>query len=133
MDAVLSTCVYCGCGCGCYLHVDKGRVVGSSPSRNHPVSRNNICLKGWHLHEMVHSPARLTRPLVRKNGALVECDWDEALDRAATGLRECKAKHGSDALGVLSSAKCTNEENFLIQKLTRAVLGTNNIDHCARL
>ncbi len=133
MDAVLSTCVYCGCGCGCYLHVQEGRVVGSSPSRNHPVSRNNICLKGWHLHEMVHSPDRLTSPLVRKGGRLVKAGWEEALDRAASGLKKCMTKHGSEALGVLSSAKCTNEENFLIQKLTRAVLGTNNIDHCARL
>ena len=133
MDAVLSTCVYCGCGCGCYLHVDNGRVVGTSPSRNHPVSQNNLCLKGWHLHEMVHHPARLRHPLVRKQGRLVEASWEEALDRAAAGLGKCRDQYGGGSLGVLSSAKCTNEENFLLQKFTRAVLGTNNIDHCARL
>jgi len=133
MRQVMSVCCYCGCGCGLYLQVEDGRVVGTAPSRNHPVSRNNLCVKGWHVHEFIHHPERLTRPLVRRGGTLRPASWDEALDRAAEGLARVKERHGPDAIGVLSSAKCTNEENFLLQKFTRAVLGTNNIDHCARL
>ncbi len=132
-ERVLTTCVYCGCGCGCYLHVEEGRVVGTSPSRNHPISRHNLCLKGWHLHELIHHPDRLTTPLVREDGRLREATWDEALARAAAGFRECLEHHGGRGLGVLASAKCTNEENYLLQKFARTVLRTNNIDHCARL
>ena len=133
MNEVLTTCVYCGCGCGVYLREQDGRVVGASPSRNHPVSRGNLCVKGWHLHEGIHAPARLTTPLVRKNGRLVPVSWDEALDFTAASLSRIRENHGADSLGVLASAKCTNEENYLLQKFTRACLGTNNIDHCARL
>ena len=133
MRQVMSVCCYCGCGCGLYLLVEDERVVGVAPSRNHPVSRNNLCVKGWHVHEFVHHPDRLTKPLVRRGGELRPASWDEALDRAAEGLAQVKERYGPDAIGVLSSAKCTNEENFLLQKFTRAVLGTNNIDHCARL
>lgn len=133
MRDILTTCVYCGCGCGVYLHEEKGRVVGSAPSRNHPVSRGNLCVKGWHLHEFVNHPDRLTQPLIRKNGRLVPADWEEALDYTARQLGRIRDETGSKGIGVLSSAKCTNEENYLLQKFTRAVLKTNNIDHCARL
>ncbi len=133
MAEILTTCVYCGCGCGLYLRVENGRVTGSSPSRNHPVSQGNLCVKGWHIHEFIHSPRRLTRPLIRRKDKLVEVDWDEALDFTAESLARLKEKSGPDSIGLLSSAKCSNEENFLLQKFSRAVLGTNNIDHCARL
>ena len=133
MAEILTTCVYCGCGCGLYLRVENGRVTGTMPSRNHPVSQGNLCVKGWHIHEFIHSPRRLTRPLVRKNGELAEVDWDEALDFTAESLARLREKYGPDSIGLLSSAKCSNEENFLLQKFSRAVLGTNNIDHCARL
>ena len=133
MRDVITICCYCGCGCGMYLRVENDRVVGVAPSRSHPVSRNNLCVKGWRIHEFIHHQDRLTEPLLRKDGKLVPVSWDEALDAAADGLRRVRDAHGPDALGVLASAKCTNEENFLLQKFTRAVLGTNNIDHCARL
>jgi len=133
MNDILTTCVYCGCGCGVYLHVENGRITGSVASRNHPVSRNNLCVKGWHLHEFIHDPARLNEPLMRKNGSLVPVSWEEALDFTARELGRIRDTAGPDSLGVLSSAKCTNEENYLLQKFTRAVLKTNNIDHCARL
>lgn len=133
MHDVMSICCYCGCGCGLYLHVEDGRVVGSAASRNHPVSKNNLCVKGWHVHEYIHHPDRLTEPLMRKNGTLTPCSWDEALDATAQAFMRIKAEHGSDLIGVLTSAKCSNEENYLLQKFTRAVIGTNNIDHCARL
>jgi len=107
--------------------------MGSSPSRNHPVSRNNLCVKGWHAHEFIHSSDRLTRPLIRHQGRLRSASWDDALDLVAEKFGEIKEQHGSDRIGVLASAKCSNEENYLLQKFARAVLGTNNIDHCARL
>jgi predicted molibdopterin-dependent oxidoreductase YjgC len=79
------------------------------------------------------SPNRLTQPLVRKGEGLHESSWNEALSLAAARLKEIKAKYGPDSIAVLTSAKCTNEENYLLQKFTRAAIGTNNIDHCARL
>lgn len=133
MPDVLTTCAYCGCGCGLYLRTENGRVVGASPSRNHPVSHNNLCVKGWQIHDFIHHPARLTGPLIRKDGQLVPASWDDALDVTAAALARIRDTHGSDHLSVLCSAKCTNEENYLLQKFARAVLKTNNVDHCARL
>jgi predicted molibdopterin-dependent oxidoreductase YjgC len=133
MRQVLTTCVYCGCGCGLYLQVDGERIAAVLPSRNHPVSRGNLCVKGWHLHETIQHPDRLTTPLLRKNGALVPVSWQEALGFAAAELDRLRQAPGGSALGVLASAKCSNEENYLLQKFARAVLHTNNVDHCARL
>lgn len=133
MHDVMTICNYCGCGCGVYLRVEQERVVGSYPSKNHPISQGNLCSKGWHLHEFIHSQKRLTEPLIRRNGKLVAATWDEALDYAAEALRKAQTQHGPDAIGILASAKCSNEENYLLQKLARAGLQTNNIDHCARL
>lgn len=130
---VLTTCPYCGCGCGLLLEVMDGKVIGTLPSKTSPVNEGKLCIKGWTVHEFIHSPSRLTRPLVRKEGVLKEASWDEALDLSVRRLQEIKEKYGSDSIAVLTSAKCTNEENYLLQKFTRAVLGTNNIDHCARL
>ena len=133
MAEILTTCVYCGCGCGLYLQTENQRVTGVIPSRNHPVSRGNLCAKGWHLPDFIHHHDRLTSPLIRKNGVLTPATWEQALDLCATSLAAIRKRHGPEAMGVLASAKCTNEENYLLQKFTRAVLGTNNIDHCARL
>ncbi|MCL4459259.1 MAG: formate dehydrogenase subunit alpha [Chloroflexi bacterium] len=133
VEKVLTTCVYCGTGCGLYLCVDRGKVMGIAPSRAHPVSQGRLCLKGWNAHQFVHHPQRLTDPLIKRNGTFAKASWDEALDLVAERLTEIKQRYGSDSLGVLSSAKCTNEENFVMMKFARAVLGTNNVDHCARL
>jgi predicted molibdopterin-dependent oxidoreductase YjgC len=130
---VLTTCPYCGCGCGLLLEILDGKLVGTLPSKTSPVNEGRLCVKGWTVHEFVMSPNRLTQPLVRKGTALEESSWDEALDFSAKRLKEIKEKYGPDSIAVLTSAKCTNEENYLLQKFTRAVLGTNNMDHCARL
>ncbi len=130
---VPSVCCFCGCGCGLYFHVSEGRITGISPSRNHPVSKGNLCVKGWHAHDFIYSPNRLLHPLVKKNGKLVRASWDEALATAAEAFSKVLTKHGGQSIGLLSSAKCTNEENYLLQKLARAVFKTNNVDHCARL
>jgi len=130
---VLTTCPYCGCGCGIVLEVLDGKLVGALPSKTTPVNEGKLCIKGWTVHEFVTSPKRLAKPMVRKDGTLKDVSWDEALEMAATRLREIKEKHGPDSIAMFSSAKCTNEENYLLQKFCRAAIGTNNIDHCARL
>ena len=130
---VLTTCTYCGCGCGLYLEVLDGRVVGTIPCKTSPLNEGKLCIKGWNIHEFVHSPKRLTQPLMRKNGALAPVSWDEALDFTATRLREIRDANGSDSVAFLTSAKVTNEENYLVQKFARAAVGTNNVNHCARL
>jgi predicted molibdopterin-dependent oxidoreductase YjgC len=132
---VLTTCVYCGCGCGIYLQVLDGRVVGTLPVKGHAINEGKLCIKGWNAHDFIYHPDRLTTPLIRehKGGELREATWDEALDLVASRLNQIQADSGPDAIGFLASAKCTNEENYLLQKLARAVVGTNNVDHCARL
>jgi len=132
---VLTTCVYCGCGCGIYLQVLDGRIVGSLPAKGHPINEGKLCIKGWNVHDFVYHPERLEMPLIhdKKGGPLREATWDEALDLIASRLGQIVAEDGPDAIGFLASAKCTNEENYLLQKLARGVTGTNNVDHCARL
>ncbi len=132
--SVLTTCPYCGCGCNLFLQVVDSHLVGVLPSKTHEISRGSLCIKGWNCHEFVESPDRLTTPLVRgEDGALHAASWGEALKLVAERLRGIVDEHGPDSVGLLSSARCTNEENYLMQKLARAVIGTNNIDHCARL
>jgi|SRR4030042_1645199 len=130
---VYTTCSYCGCGCGILLEVLNEDVISSLPVKTHPVSQGSLCIKGWNIHEFIGSDQRLKTPLMRKNGELAPVSWDQAMDAAATGLKKVVAKYGPDAVAVLSSAKVTNEENYLIQKFARAAIGTNNVDHCARL
>ncbi|MFQ6074796.1 MAG: formate dehydrogenase subunit alpha [Candidatus Bathyarchaeia archaeon] len=133
MEKVRTTCVYCGTGCSLYLKVRKGRVVGVIPDRD-GIDQGKLCIKGWSIHEFVHSPLRLTKPLIRDEGRRFrEVSWDLALSHVAKRLKAIRERYGSDAIGLFSSAKTTNEENYLMQKFARAVIGTNNVDHCARL
>jgi formate dehydrogenase alpha subunit len=132
MKRVLTTCPYCGVGCGFYLDVRDGRIVGVISSKSNPVSKGYLCVKGWHAHEPVQHPERLKRPLIKEGGRFKEAPWDFALDYVAARLKEIKDKYGPEALAVCASARCTNEENFLMMKFARAVIGTNNVDHCAR-
>ena len=133
MKRTLTVCPYCGTGCMFYLVSDNGRLVGVEPSSSHPVSRGGLCVKGWNAFAFVHHPDRLTTPLIRKNGILTPATWDEALNLVVERLTEIQQRHGADSLMFASSAKATNEENYLLMKLARAVFQTNNIDHCARL
>jgi formate dehydrogenase alpha subunit len=109
-----------------------GKVIGVIPSKENPVSRGRVCVKGLNCWEVIDHPDRLRVPLVRKNGRLKEAPWDEALDLVATRLAEVKRKAGPDAFGMWGSARHTNEMNYLAMKFARAVMGTNNVDHCAR-
>lgn len=130
---VLTTCPYCGCGCGIYQSSIDGQLQRPIPDQTHPLSEGRLCIKGWNAHEHVASPDRLTTPLIRRGQNLEEANWDEALSLVTSRLMELRKQHGPDSLAFLSSAKCTNEENYLLMKFARAVIGTNNIDHCARL
>ena len=130
---VLTTCTYCGCGCNFYLEVLDGQIIGTIPCKTSPINEGKLCVKGWNVHEFIQSGKRLTQPLLRKNGTLTEVSWDEALEYVVSKLKEIKETHGSDSIAFLASAKITNEENYLIQKFARAAVGTNSVDHCARL
>ncbi len=130
---VLTTCTYCGCGCNLFLEVLDGEPIGTIPCKTSPVNEGKLCIKGWNAHEFIRNDGRLTAPLIRKDGELVETTWDEALDFTATRLRAIKEENGPDSIAFLTSARITNEENYLLQKFARAAVGTNNIDHCARL
>jgi len=133
MKKVLTTCEFCGCGCNFYLGVEDNRVTAVYPSTSHQVSQGKLCIKGWMGHEYIHSPERLKTPLIKEGDKFREASWNEAYKLIAGRLQQIKRRHGSDSIAVFSSAKCTNEENYLLQKFARAVIGTNNIDQCARL
>ncbi len=132
LKPVRTTCSYCGVGCRLDLWVHDGRIVNVTGADAVP-NFGSTCVKGRFGHTYVQAGDRLTRPLIRRDGALVEATWDEALDEVARRLHDIAAEHGPDAIGGLSSATCTNEENYLFQKFMRACVGTNNVDHCARL
>ncbi|MBI4286548.1 MAG: formate dehydrogenase subunit alpha [Chloroflexi bacterium] len=132
-EFVPTICPYCGAGCGVLLLVKDGKVTTTTPWAEHPVGEGRLCMKGWYAHEFIYSPDRLTKPLLKVGDSFQETSWENALKVIAEKLSEAKAKDGPDSLAFLSSAKCTNEENYLLQKFVREVIGTNNIDHCARL
>jgi predicted molibdopterin-dependent oxidoreductase YjgC len=124
----LSTCTFCGVGCGIYLETQGNEITGVYPSVSHPANLGRICVRGWHVYEVASAPDRLQKPLVRKNGSLVETSFDEAYEVIAKRLTQLKEQYGPDAIGFLSSARCGNEDGYLFQKLARAVIGTNNVD-----
>lgn len=138
-EKVRTTCNYCGVGCQLDLCVergddgDRGRIVKiTSPEPGTTTNDGNLCVKGRFAYDFVDHPDRLTAPLARQaDGSLAEVSWEEALRRAGEGLLGVKARHGADALGLVSSSRCTVEENYLVQKLSRAIFGTNNCHSCA--
>lgn len=129
---VRTICPYCGCGCTMDLRVHGDRVLGAASTRG-GVNDGSLCAKGRFGLEFIHSPHRLTTPLIREKGRLRQASWEEALELTARRLHETLRQHGPHSVAGLSSARCTNEENYLFQKFFRGVLGTNNVDHCARL
>ncbi len=139
LTKVRSTCNFCGVGCQLDLNVDPnareghGRVVKvTSPPPGSTTNDGNLCVKGRFAYDFVHHEDRLTTPLVRDaNGDLQEATWDEALAAAAAGLQGVVDRHGNDGLGFVSSSRCTMEENYLVQKLSRQVFRTNNVHQCA--
>lgn len=130
---VPTTCPYCGVGCQVQLHVRDDTIYRVSGQFESPVNHGNLCVKGRFGTDFVDSPQRLMEPLVRVNAQLEPAAWESALDYTAERLLSIREQNGPDSIGFLVSAKCTNEENYLLQKIARGLIGTNNIDHCARL
>jgi predicted molibdopterin-dependent oxidoreductase YjgC len=126
---IRTICPYCGVGCGVVLGVRGNRIVRVKGDFENEVNRGNLCVKGRYGLDFVNHPDRLKKPLIKKNGKFEEVTWEEALDFIAQRLQAYKG----DQFAFLASARCTNEENYVFQKFTRVVMGTNNVDHCARL
>jgi formate dehydrogenase alpha subunit len=143
---ITTTCPYCGVGCQFDLNIKNGKIIRVTSAPEAPVNGMHLCVKGRYGYDFVHHTDRLRKPMVRQHiidgkprpsdkdrGDWLEVDWDTALRIVAEKFVQIKKESGPDAIGVLSSAKCTNEENYLMQKFARQVIGTHNIDHCARL
>ncbi|HMT00007.1 MAG TPA: formate dehydrogenase subunit alpha, partial [Saprospiraceae bacterium] len=130
---IRTVCTYCGVGCNLEVAVIDDKVKSIQAPYDAAVNQGHTCLKGRYAFSFYNHPDRLNTPMVRKNGVLEAVSWDEAYDYIATELNRIKTQHGPDAIGAISSARCTNEENYLMQKFIRAVIGTNNIDSCARV
>jgi predicted molibdopterin-dependent oxidoreductase YjgC len=128
-----TTCTFCGVGCQVDLNVDPmtGKIVKVTSDPAYVSNEGNLCVKGRFAFNFVHHPDRLTQPLIRReDGELHPAGWDEALSAAAEGLSRVRNHHGAQAIGFLASARLTNEENYLIQKLARGVIGTNSVHSC---
>jgi len=130
---VHSVCPFCGCGCGVYLEVKDNRLVRVRPDADSSLSRSTLCVKGSYGCDFVHSPDRLSSPMVKVDGNFEAVSWEEALGMVAEEFKRMKEAHGSSSLAVFGSSKCTNEENYLLQRFARCVLSTNNIDNGSRL
>lgn len=130
---VRTTCPYCGVGCQQWLHLKDGRIVKVTGVEEGAPNYGRLCVKGRFAYEFIYSPERLATPLIKENGRQREATWDEALDLVANKFKEIIANHGPDALGGTSCSRSTNEDSYQMQKLFRAVIGTNNIDNCARV
>ncbi len=134
LDVTETTCPYCGVGCTLELYTKDNKIVKVKGKEDAIENRGSLCVKGRFGYDWVNSPDRLTTPLVRDDfGEFREATWDEALDLVAGKMAEVKEEFGGRAIVGLSSAKCTNEENYVFQKFIRVAIGTNNVDHCARL
>ena len=130
---VQTTCPYCGCGCSICLEARDGHVVRVMPGKESSVNKGTLCVRGSYGCDFIHSSDRLTKPLVKRDDTFEEVSWEEALEQVATGFKRVKDERGSDSLAVLGSSKCTNEDNYVLQRFARCVLGTNNIDNGGRL
>jgi formate dehydrogenase alpha subunit len=141
-----TTCPWCGVGCTLELHTDGDKIVKITSPLDAPTNKGSLCVKGRYGYEFVNHPSRLSKPLIRvrpKNEGTYheetwqmdfrEASWNEALDLVAHRLTEIKEKYGVESLAGISSAKATNEDNYVMQRFVRQVMGSNNIDHCARL
>ncbi|HNI03626.1 MAG TPA: formate dehydrogenase subunit alpha [Flavobacteriales bacterium] len=132
-EVVRTTCTYCGVGCNLEVKVKNGEVAGITAPYDAEANQGHTCLKGRYAFKFYNHPDRLRTPLIRKNGELVPATWDEAYDFMLDRMIAIRDAHGPDAIAGISSARCPNEENYLMQKFMRALVGTNNIDCCARV
>ena len=130
----LSICGFCGVGCSLAMGVSDNKIVEVNPAHlQQSVNKSTLCVKGHFAHDFLNTRSRLTHPLVRKDGQLAPASWDETLELIASRLLEIKKEKGPQSMAFLGSSKCTNEENFLFQKIARAFIGTNNVDNAGTL
>ena len=132
-EKVRTVCTYCGVGCNLDVAIKGGKVKSIQAPYDASVNGGHTCLKGRFAFSFYNHPERLRTPLIKRNGKFEEASWDEAYDFIANKLNEIKTTSGPDFIAGISSARATNEENYLMQKFIRAVIGTNNIDCCARV
>lgn len=132
IEKVRTTCPYCGVGCQLYLHTKGEQIVKVTGVEEGAPNKGRLCVKGRFGYDFIYSGERLTTPLIKENGAFREASWDEALDLVAGKFKQIIAESGPDAIAGVSCARSINEDSYQMQKLFRAVIGTNNIDHCAR-
>jgi formate dehydrogenase major subunit len=131
-EKVRTTCSYCGVGCQLDLRFKNNKVVGAEPA-NGPSNNSLLCVKGKFGYKFINHKDRLKSPLIKKNGVFEEVSWDEAYNYIVENYKRINYGFGSSSFAGLTSARCTNEENYLFQKMMRSVMKTNNVDHCARL
>ena len=129
---VPSLCPYCGVGCSYYFEVNEGRITGLEYTPEHPVTRGALCPKGNSVLEVIYHPDRLHYPLKKAKTGWQRVTWDKALSEVASKIETFRDSFGANSISFLASARCSNEENYVMQKLAR-LIGTNNIDHCARI
>lgn len=127
-----TVCTYCGVGCSFDIWTKDRKILKVEPQMDAPANQISTCVKGKFGWDFVNSSERIVEPLIRKGDAFYPVSWDEALDYTAAKLREIRDREGANAIGYISSSKCTNEENYLMQKFARAVMNTNNVDNCSR-
>ncbi len=132
LEKIRTTCPYCGVGCQLNLHVKDGRIAKVTGVEDGAPNKGRLCVKGRFGYDWIYSEERLKTPLIKENGGYREASWDEALDLVAAKFKDIIAKHGPDAIAGVSSSRSINEDSYQMQKLFRAVIGTNNIDNCAR-
>jgi len=132
-QTVQSVCPFCGCGCGISLEIKNNQIIRCTPDKNNNLNHGALCVRGSYGYDFVHSPERLTKPMFKDGDDFKAISWEEALNIIASEFKRIKGSNGPDSLAVFGSSKCTNEENYLLQKFTRCVLGTNNIDNGSRL
>jgi formate dehydrogenase major subunit len=132
IQKVRTTCPYCGVGCQMWLHVKGDRITKVTGVRNAAPNKGRLCVKGRFGYDFIYSEERLKAPLIREKEEFREASWEEALDLIAAKFKEIIAEHGPDAIAGVSSSRSINEDSFQMQKLFRSVIGTNNIDNCAR-
>jgi formate dehydrogenase major subunit len=128
-----TTCPYCGTGCEMNVGTKDGQILTCKPVLDAPVSKGHLCSKGRYAFGFVHAPDRVLRPMLRNRGQWQTASWDEAIAATADLIRRTVERHGPESVGMLGSARATNEENYVTQKFVRVVLGTNNVDCCARV
>ncbi len=127
-----TVCTYCGVGCSFDIWTKDRKILKVEPQMEAPANQISTCVKGKFGWDFVNSSERLTKPLIRRGDAFYEASWEEAIEYIGQRLTDIRGQHGDDSIAFISSSKCTNEENYLMQKLARAVMHTNNIDNCSR-